>query len=179
MFSWNCPQQPPRGGQRLRYDYSRLESVYPRPKRQSRSLLRLDHFPDRAICTTPSSWLERLRPPHHRGAGKSRQHTPRRRRLIFQPAAGTNRLYVQHGDVQPGHRGGAVIRQRFQITNMHCTMCSMNIDGALEDLPGVTEATTSFARSRSEVTGYSCGRATGGHSRRQLRSERSELMGAQ
>ena len=44
-----------------------------------------------------------------------------------------------------------MIKQVFQIRDMHCTMCSMNIDGALEDLPGVKEANTSFARARTEV----------------------------
>jgi copper chaperone CopZ len=45
-----------------------------------------------------------------------------------------------------------VIRQRLVIRDMHCTMCSMHIDGALEDLPGVKEANTSFARGHTTVT---------------------------
>lgn len=45
-----------------------------------------------------------------------------------------------------------MIKQVLRIHDMHCAMCSMNIDGALEELPGVKEANTSYARARSEVT---------------------------
>jgi len=34
---------------------------------------------------------------------------------------------------------------------MHCAMCSMTIDGVLEDIPGVREASTSFVHGRAEV----------------------------
>ena len=44
------------------------------------------------------------------------------------------------------------MKQTFAIRGMHCTSCAMAIDGALEDLRGVEEATTSFARGRTEVT---------------------------
>jgi len=43
-------------------------------------------------------------------------------------------------------------RQLFRIENMHCTSCAMSIDGTLEDVAGVVEASTSYARSRTEVT---------------------------
>jgi copper chaperone len=42
-------------------------------------------------------------------------------------------------------------KQRFVIQEMHCTSCAMIIDGTLEELPGVKEANTSFARGRTEV----------------------------
>ncbi len=42
-------------------------------------------------------------------------------------------------------------QQRFQIQGMHCVSCVMNIDGALEDLPGVKSATTHYARQVTEV----------------------------
>lgn len=32
------------------------------------------------------------------------------------------------------------------LTGMHCSSCAMNIDGALEDTPGVVSATTSYAK---------------------------------
>jgi copper chaperone CopZ len=44
-----------------------------------------------------------------------------------------------------------VTRQIFRITGMHCTSCAMSIDMDLEDLAGVSEAKTSFARSTTEV----------------------------
>lgn len=37
------------------------------------------------------------------------------------------------------------------ITNMHCASCAMNIDGELEDTPGILEANTNFARQTSLV----------------------------
>ena len=39
----------------------------------------------------------------------------------------------------------------FKISGMHCTSCSMNIDGALEDLDGVLEAKTNYASSTTQV----------------------------
>jgi len=38
-----------------------------------------------------------------------------------------------------------------KITGMHCTSCSMSIDGVLEELPGVIEASTSYARAEVKV----------------------------
>ncbi|MFZ1721593.1 MAG: cation transporter [Microgenomates group bacterium] len=39
----------------------------------------------------------------------------------------------------------------FKISGMHCASCSMNIDGELEDVPGVLSATTSYATAVSKV----------------------------
>lgn len=38
-----------------------------------------------------------------------------------------------------------------KIDGMHCMSCSMNIDGALEDTPGVIEADTNYAKGESKV----------------------------
>jgi copper chaperone CopZ len=43
-------------------------------------------------------------------------------------------------------------KQIFKIIGMHCTACAINIDGELEDTPGVTEARTNYAKSLTEVT---------------------------
>jgi len=40
----------------------------------------------------------------------------------------------------------------FDIAGMHCTSCAMSIDWELEDVDGVAEARTSYARARTEVT---------------------------
>lgn len=39
----------------------------------------------------------------------------------------------------------------FKINGMHCTSCSMNIDGELEDTEGVISATTSYAKATTVV----------------------------
>jgi copper chaperone CopZ len=39
----------------------------------------------------------------------------------------------------------------FKILDMHCTSCSINIDGALEDTPGVISANTSYAKGQTVV----------------------------
>jgi len=39
----------------------------------------------------------------------------------------------------------------FKINGMHCTSCSMNIDGELGDTEGVISASTSYARARSTI----------------------------
>lgn len=39
---------------------------------------------------------------------------------------------------------GAIVT--FKIDGMHCTSCSMNIDGELEDITGVISASTSYAK---------------------------------
>lgn len=38
-----------------------------------------------------------------------------------------------------------------RIDGMHCVSCSMNIDGALEDLDGVLEAKTNYAKAETRV----------------------------
>ncbi|HSW89356.1 MAG TPA: heavy-metal-associated domain-containing protein [Patescibacteria group bacterium] len=40
---------------------------------------------------------------------------------------------------------------KFKITGMHCVSCSMNIDGELEDLPGVQKSETSYAKQETRV----------------------------
>jgi len=39
----------------------------------------------------------------------------------------------------------------FKIDGMHCVSCSLNIDGALEDMEGVFSASTSYAKAVTEV----------------------------
>lgn len=39
----------------------------------------------------------------------------------------------------------------FTIDGMHCTSCSMNIDGELEDSAGVISASTSYPRATTTV----------------------------
>lgn len=39
-----------------------------------------------------------------------------------------------------------------QITGMHCVSCAMNIDFSLEDLAGVKDVQTDYARQKSIVT---------------------------
>ena len=38
-------------------------------------------------------------------------------------------------------------KKKFEIYDMHCTSCAMNIDFDLEDIDGVKKATTSYAKS--------------------------------
>ncbi|MBU1966669.1 cation transporter [Patescibacteria group bacterium] len=40
----------------------------------------------------------------------------------------------------------------FKIDGMHCSSCSINIDGELEDQPGVIEAKTSYAKAKTTIT---------------------------
>lgn len=42
-------------------------------------------------------------------------------------------------------------KTKFQIRDMHCAGCAMTIEGALEDLPGVTEANANYAKQIAEV----------------------------
>jgi copper chaperone CopZ len=39
----------------------------------------------------------------------------------------------------------------FKIVDMHCTTCSITIDGDLEDMGGVKKAQTSYAKALTEV----------------------------
>lgn len=39
----------------------------------------------------------------------------------------------------------------FKIVDMHCTSCSITIDGDLEDVGGVKKANTSYAKALTEV----------------------------
>lgn len=38
-----------------------------------------------------------------------------------------------------------------KINGMHCTSCSLNIDGELEELAGIYSAQTSYAKSETKV----------------------------
>lgn len=38
-----------------------------------------------------------------------------------------------------------------KIGGMHCASCALNIDFELEDLPGVTEVKTNYAKGESEI----------------------------
>lgn len=38
-----------------------------------------------------------------------------------------------------------------KISGMHCTSCSLSIDGELEDTPGVITSNTSYAKSVTKV----------------------------
>ncbi len=44
------------------------------------------------------------------------------------------------------------VKVSLEITGMHCSSCAINIDFELEDLDGVKEAKTNYAKQRSEVT---------------------------
>ncbi len=46
---------------------------------------------------------------------------------------------------------GTTTRQTLRIAGMHCSSCAMAIDLELEELPGVADARTSFARAITEV----------------------------
>lgn len=39
-----------------------------------------------------------------------------------------------------------------KIVGMHCTSCAMNVDFELEDLKGVKEASTNYAKQKTVVT---------------------------
>lgn len=41
---------------------------------------------------------------------------------------------------------------KLNIFGMHCTSCAMNIDGELEDIEGVKESKTNYAKQVTEVT---------------------------
>lgn len=40
----------------------------------------------------------------------------------------------------------------FKLSGLHCASCSLNIDSDLEDLPGVIETSTSYAKQESVIT---------------------------
>ena len=46
---------------------------------------------------------------------------------------------------------GQTTRRTLRIAGMHCSSCAMAIDMELEDLPGVEEARTNFARATTQV----------------------------
>jgi len=46
---------------------------------------------------------------------------------------------------------GTTVRRTLRIGGMHCASCAMAVDMELEELPGVEEARTNFARATTEV----------------------------
>jgi len=44
-----------------------------------------------------------------------------------------------------------IIKKKLKIDGMHCTSCAMNIDFDLEDLNGVKNVKTNYAKQESEV----------------------------
>ena len=44
-----------------------------------------------------------------------------------------------------------MIKRKFKITDMHCSSCALTIDMDLEDLEGVKEVKTSYARAETEI----------------------------
>jgi len=45
-----------------------------------------------------------------------------------------------------------MLKVKLKLVGLHCTSCIMNIEGELEDTPGVKKVTASFAKSEAEVT---------------------------
>lgn len=39
-----------------------------------------------------------------------------------------------------------------KLDGLHCSSCSLNIDGEIEDLPGVLSVSTSYAKQESIIT---------------------------
>lgn len=46
----------------------------------------------------------------------------------------------------------ALERVKIKISGLHCVSCGLNIDGDLEELEGVREASTNYAQSITNVT---------------------------
>lgn len=44
-----------------------------------------------------------------------------------------------------------IIKKKLKIDGMYCTACAMNIDFDLEDLEGVKQAKTNYAKQETEV----------------------------
>lgn len=44
-----------------------------------------------------------------------------------------------------------IVKKKLKIEGMHCSSCAMSIDMDLEDLKGVKEAKTNYAKEVSEV----------------------------
>jgi len=40
----------------------------------------------------------------------------------------------------------------FKLSGLHCTSCSLNIDGALEETKGVLSSSTSYAKSQTTIS---------------------------
>lgn len=44
-----------------------------------------------------------------------------------------------------------MIKKKFKITDMHCSSCALTIDMELEDLDGVKQSRTSYAKAETEI----------------------------
>lgn len=44
-----------------------------------------------------------------------------------------------------------MIKKKYKITDMHCSSCALTIDMDLEDLEGVKNSRTSYAKAEAEV----------------------------
>ena len=44
-----------------------------------------------------------------------------------------------------------IVKKKLKIDGSHCTSCAMNIDFDLEDLEGVKQAKTNYAKQETEV----------------------------
>jgi len=44
-----------------------------------------------------------------------------------------------------------IVKKKLNISGMHCTSCSLNIDFDLEDLEGIKSSKTSYAKQVTEV----------------------------
>lgn len=40
---------------------------------------------------------------------------------------------------------------KLKISGMHCSSCAMNIDNALEEIPGVISSKTNYAKGETEI----------------------------
>jgi copper chaperone CopZ len=56
------------------------------------------------------------------------------------------------GDKKAQADSGNLTTLELKVDGMHCASCSMNIDGELEDIDGVVEASTSYAGQKTKVT---------------------------
>lgn len=43
------------------------------------------------------------------------------------------------------------MKKKFKITDMHCSSCALTIDMDLEDLEGIKQARTSYAKAETEI----------------------------
>jgi len=44
-----------------------------------------------------------------------------------------------------------MIKKRYQIEGMHCTGCTIAVEGAIEDVPGVKSVNADYARQTADV----------------------------
>ncbi len=45
-----------------------------------------------------------------------------------------------------------ITKQKFKISGMHCTACTLEVDDALEEIDGVKQSNTHYAKAVAEVT---------------------------